>query len=580
MKEMINFDMPKNQSSIIKVIGVGGGGSNAVNHMFRQGIKGVDFIICNTDAQAMESSPVPSKIQLGERGLGAGSMPAVGREAALQKADQIREILEKNTQMVFITAGMGGGTGTGAAPVIAQVARELGILTVGIVTIPFAFEGKKRRNQADEGILELKKYVDTLVIICNDKLRELCGDLKLSAAFDKADDVLTTAARGIAEIITVTGYINVDFEDVKTVMRDSGKAIMGCAQAEGENRALEAVKAALSSPLLNDNDIEGASNVLLYITSGAEEISMDEVTEITDYIQQEAKSQAEIIWGNGYDDSLGKNISITLIATGFEAQKGENPDVRVRHILNNEPKEEIPQSQAPAVDDQLTNARTFELIRKPLMEEEEKVEEEALVEEEATSSLEEEPAAEEPGEMEHAMEPAQMESFVMEEQHEINTANEDDRTFVFEFSQPEMEHEEEKEEMTASYQPVVSKINREESTDRSASRPDEIKPFEVYIKKPGGESFRDTEKVFTRPSVDLKSQERIERLRNLSMKMHSESAIEELENEPAYVRRNVELKNFTPSGEAQVSKYSLYEDPETRNTEIRSGNSYLHDNVD
>lgn len=265
MNEMIKFDMPKNQSSIIKVIGVGGGGSNAVNHMFRQGIKGVDFIICNTDAQAMESSPVPVKVQLGEKGLGAGSVPSVGREAAHNKKDEIREILEKNTQMLFITAGMGGGTGTGAAPVIAQVARELGILTVGIVTIPFSFEGKKRRTQADEGILELKKYVDTLVIICNDKLRELCGDLKLSAAFDKADDVLTTAARGIAEIITVTGYINVDFEDVKTVMKESGKAIMGYAQAEGDNRALDAVKGALSSPLLNDNDIEGASNVLLYI---------------------------------------------------------------------------------------------------------------------------------------------------------------------------------------------------------------------------------------------------------------------------------------------------------------------------
>ncbi len=222
---------------------------------------------------------------------------------------------------MFITAGMGGGTGTGAAPVIASIARELGILTVGIVTIPFTFEGKKRKFQADEGIQELKKYVDTLLIICNDKLRESYGDLKLSEAFDKADDVLTTAARGIAEIITVTGYINVDFEDVRTVMSNSGKAIMGSAMAEGENRAIEAVKAALSSPLLNDNEIEGASDVLLYITSGLEEISMDEVTEITDYIQREAKSQAEIIWGNGYDETLGNKISITLIATGFDAEK-------------------------------------------------------------------------------------------------------------------------------------------------------------------------------------------------------------------------------------------------------------------
>lgn len=576
MNEMIKFDMPKNQSSIIKVIGVGGGGSNAVNHMFRQGIKGVDFIICNTDAQAMESSPVPVKVQLGEKGLGAGSVPSVGREAAHNKKDEIREILEKNTQMLFITAGMGGGTGTGAAPVIAQVARELGILTVGIVTIPFSFEGKKRRTQADEGILELKKYVDTLVIICNDKLRELCGDLKLSAAFDKADDVLTTAARGIAEIITVTGYINVDFEDVKTVMKESGKAIMGYAQAEGDNRALDAVKGALSSPLLNDNDIEGASNVLLYITSGEEEISMDEVTEITDYIQQEAKAQAEIIWGNGYDEKLGKNISITLIATGFESQKkDEAQDNRVIYTLGDLPKKDEPQPAGLAVDEHLTEIRTFELIRKPMMEEEAEKEKEEIAAEV--------PEENNPGNNDHmepAMAPIEAESLVMEEKHDM-PADEPDRTFVFEFSQAEEEHPEENEEVKTGYQQVVSRINREEHTDQeNARRQDEIRPFEVYIKKPGGESFRDTEKVFTRPSVDLKSQERIERLRNLSLKLHQESVIEELENEPAYIRRNVELKNFTPSGEAQISKYSLYEDPDTKHTEIRSGNSFLHDNVD
>lgn len=575
MKEMIQFDMPKNQSSIIKVIGVGGGGSNAVNHMFRQGIKGVDFIICNTDAQAMESSPVPSKIQLGEKGLGAGSVPAVGREAALNRIEQIREILEKNTQMLFITAGMGGGTGTGAAPVIAQVARELGILTVGIVTIPFAFEGKKRRTQADEGLLELKKYVDTLVIICNDKLRELCGDLKLSAAFDKADDVLTTAAKGIAEIITVTGYINVDFEDVKTVMKESGKAIMGYAQAEGENRALDAVKGALSSPLLNDNDIEGASNVLLYITSGEEEISMDEVTEITDYIQQEAKSQAEIIWGNGYDDKLGKSISITLIATGFEPQKkGDAQDNRVVHTLGNQTVAATPMPETQAIDDSLMNARTFELLRKPAMEE---TAENEAVEEESFSEPE---TAEATGE-ESEMETVSVEAPVMEEKQEMNIPEPEDRTFVFEFQQPEEISREEQEVVKPEYQPIVNRIGRDDQQERPVSgKQEEIRPFEVYVKKPGGETFRDTEKVFTRPSVDLRSQERIERLRNLSLKMHQESVIEELENEPAYVRRNVELKNFTSSGEAHVSKYSLYEDPETRNTEIRSGNSYLHDNVD
>ena len=261
MPDMLKFDLPKNQSNIIKVIGVGGGGSNAVTHMYNQGIKGVDFIICNTDAQAMESSPVPVKIQLGTNltsGLGAGAVPSIGRNSALEDADNIREILQKETKMLFITAGLGGGTGTGAAPVIAEISKELGILTVGIVTLPFAFEGRKRKLYADEGIKHLKEHVDALLIISNDKLRELYGNLRLSEAFSQADNVLTTAARGIAEIITVTGYINVDFEDVKTVMKDSGVAIMGTGVASGENRALQAVEEAISSPLLNNNDIEVA----------------------------------------------------------------------------------------------------------------------------------------------------------------------------------------------------------------------------------------------------------------------------------------------------------------------------------
>lgn len=572
MKEMIKFDMPKNQSSIIKVIGVGGGGSNAVNHMFRQGIKGVDFIICNTDAQAMESSPVPTKIQLGERGLGAGSIPAVGKEAANQKMAQIREILEKNTQMVFITAGMGGGTGTGAAPVIASIAKDLGILTVGIVTIPFTFEGRKRKLQADEGINELRKYVDTLLIICNDKLRELCGDLKLSEAFNKADDILTTAAKGIAEIITVTGYINVDFEDVRTVMSNSGKAIMGCAQAEGENRAIDAVKAALSSPLLNDNDIEGASNVLLYISSGQEEISMDEVTEITDYIQQEAKSQAEIIWGNGYDDSLGKNISITLIATGFDAQQKAAEEKIIRHNLEDANKGSVEKPvfftpDLPAIEHPVTMIRNTE---------QETVVQEFSVQNDLAESAEEE-VSEEMIMVDEAVE----EEKPLPAEESINYDwKEDDRNFIFEFPQPEEAVAVEKEEISAEYQATVSKINGDQYPGNDLNKSEEIKPFEVYIKKPGGDTLHETEKAFTRPSVDLKSQERIERLRNLSMKLKSESAIEELENEPAYVRRNVELKNMTPSSEAHVSKYSLYEDTETKNLEIRSGNSYLHDNVD
>src|SRR5690554_5195359 len=316
----MEFDLPKDQSSIIKVIGVGGGGSNAVNHMYKQGITGVDFMICNTDQQALDLSPVPNKIQLGAtltEGRGAGSNPEVGKNAAIENVDELKDILEKNTQMVFITAGMGGGTGTGAAPIIAQTSREMGILTVGIVTIPFTFEGRRRKLQADEGLAQLRDNVDTLLIICNDKLREMHGNLKISEAFSKADDILTVAAKGIAEIITVAGYINVDFEDVKTVMKDGGTAIMGSAAAEGESRATKAVSQALASPLLNDNDITGANYILLNITSGDEEVSMDEIDEITEYIQAEAGNTADIIWGNGVDESLGNKISVTIIATGF-----------------------------------------------------------------------------------------------------------------------------------------------------------------------------------------------------------------------------------------------------------------------
>lgn len=318
----IKFEMPKSKSSIIKVFGIGGGGSNAVNHMYNQGITGVDFVICNTDSQALDNSPIPNKIQLGAsltEGRGAGSIPEVGKNAALENIEDIKAMLQNNTKMVFITAGMGGGTGTGAAPVIAKTARDMGILTVGIVTIPFSFEGRKRKLQADAGIEEMRQYVDSLLLINNDKVRELYGNLRLGEAFSMADNILTIAAKGIAEIITVTGYINVDFEDVKTVMKESGVAIMGSGSAEGENRSIKAVQEALSSPLLNDSHIQGARNILLYISSGDEEIRMDEVTEITDYIQEEAGMTADIIWGNGTDPSLGNCINVTVIATGFES---------------------------------------------------------------------------------------------------------------------------------------------------------------------------------------------------------------------------------------------------------------------
>ncbi len=321
MSEMImNFDLPSKKSSIIKVIGVGGGGSNAVNHMYRQGITDVDFVICNTDLQALEGSPVPVKIQLGptiSEGRGAGNRPDRGRQAAIESLDQITEVLSHNTKMVFITAGMGGGTGTGAAPIIAQEAQQLGILTVGIVTIPFLFEGKKRLTQAVDGIEELRKNVDALLVINNEKFREIYGDLEMAEAFSKADDILTIAAKGIAEIITIPGLVNVDFEDVYTVMNKSGVALMGSAAASGENRAIEAIKEALTSPLLNNNDIHGATNILLNITSGKMGIKIDEMTQITDYLQDAAGQSADVIWGANIDKSLDDQIYVTVIATGF-----------------------------------------------------------------------------------------------------------------------------------------------------------------------------------------------------------------------------------------------------------------------
>lgn len=319
-EELITFDLPTESKSIIKVIGVGGGGGNAINHMYKQGIKDVDFVVCNTDAQALENSPVNIKIQLGSsltEGRGAGNKPEIGREAAIENIKDVENVLSDGTKMVFITAGMGGGTGTGAAPIIAKAAKEMGLLTVAIVTIPFRNEGKRRIEQAVEGIDNLEKHVDSLLVINNEKIREIYGDLKLSEAFSRADDVLATAAKGIAEIITVTGYINVDFADVETVMTNSGVAIMGSAMAAGEDRAITAVQKALSSPLLNSYDISGARNILLNVTSGTDEITMDEIGQITDFIQAAAGEDADLIWGNGTDEKLGENLNVTVIATGF-----------------------------------------------------------------------------------------------------------------------------------------------------------------------------------------------------------------------------------------------------------------------
>ena len=317
---LLDLRIPEQDESIIKVIGVGGGGSNAVNHMCRQGIRGVEFVVCNTDIQALRISPVKNRIQIGKElteGRGAGSLPERGKQSAIERLDYIKTILERNTKMVFITAGMGGGTGTGAAPVIAKQARELGILTIGIVTIPFSFEGRRRVEQAMEGVDELSEYVDALLIICNEKLRDMYGNLKLSKAFEMADNVLTIAAKSIAEIITLKGFVNVDFADVEVVMRNSGVALMGAGESAGENRAMEAVQMALESPLLNSNDIRGASNILLNMLYGSKEITMDEITLITDYVKELVGRDVDVIWGAGKDESLNEELHVAVIATGF-----------------------------------------------------------------------------------------------------------------------------------------------------------------------------------------------------------------------------------------------------------------------
>ncbi len=478
--ELMPFDFPQNQSSIIKVIGVGGGGSNAVNHMYKQGIKDVNFVVCNTDAQALINSPVPVKIQLGEsltEGRGAGNKPDKGRESAIENIDEIVAVLSSNTKMVFITAGMGGGTGTGAAPVIAKAAKEMGILTVAIVTIPFRFEGKKRLQQAVDGIKNLEENVDSLLVINNEKLREIYGDLKLSEAFSNADGVLTTAAKGIAEIITVHGYINVDFADVQTVMTDSGVSIMGSGTAEGEGRAIRAIEEALTSPLLNNNDIQGASNVLLNITSGAEEISMDEVGEITDYVQEHVGDDSLIIWGTGVDEILKDKISVTIVATGFETNI-------IPELFIGKKKESVMLESESHGKNQKKKFSLSDIIltdTKKLQKNEEKTKE----------------------------------------------------TFVLD---------------------------------------DDLNEFEV-VKS-------DEKKTDTKKNDKFTYKKKYKQTRYPHRKTGYQNNIEDMENVPAYKRKNVKLKdNDELNQDKKFSKYSLGED-NRKSPKIRKDNSYLHDNVD
>lgn len=564
---MIRFDLPKDETSIIKVIGVGGGGCNAVNHMFNEGIQGVDFIICNTDAQSLNLSPIPVKIQLGAsltEGRGAGSLPSVGRNAALENIEDIRKQLGRNTKMLFITAGMGGGTGTGAAPVIASVARELNILTVAIVTIPFNFEGSKRRKQAEEGIKELREHVDSLLVICNDKLRELCGDLPLSKAFHKADNILTTAAKGIAEIITVPGYINVDFEDVKTVMKESGVAIMGSGTAEGEDRALLAVEEALTSPLLNDNNIDGSNNILLYISSGSKEVTMDEVTIITDYIQAKAGKNAEIIWGNGSDPNLGDKISITLVATGFETNDSEKrahktePNTILVGVLGQ------PVSPAPVSPETQTyvapqsRQAVEEIIPPAKISVPEPEPEQAFIDEIPAASEEEifpEPqmTIEEPAQTEEQPERIVFDLYADTQETVDN--------IVF----PEEELEEEPLE-EISFIPEVSAEIR---------NPEPVQPKEE-IKAP---SFQENNNFQAgRLNMERTTSDRINKLRELSLRLKTPDGIDQLEREPAYLRGQIDLAEPKHSSESEVSGFIV--SSTNGGIELKQNNSFLHDQPD
>jgi cell division protein FtsZ len=658
----ISFDLPKNQSNVIKVIGVGGGGSNAINHMFKQGIKGVDFIVCNTDSQALQNSPVPNKIQLGvslTEGLGAGANPDVGQQSAIESIADIEKMLDSNTKMVFITAGMGGGTGTGAAPVIAQLAKERDILTVGIVTIPFQFEGKVRQDQAIAGVERLRKQVDSLIVINNNKLREVYGNLGFKAGFSKADEVLATASRGIAEVITHHYTQNIDLKDAKTVLANSGTAIMGSATANGENRAKDAIIAALDSPLLNDNKISGAKNVLLLIVSGTSEITIDEIGEINDHIQTEAGFNANIIMGVGEDETLEDAVAVTIIATGFnvEQQSGivNHEPKKIIHSLEDEQKLVQDLTQKPVENlatsfEEVKEVKTenssdkivFELIDDESIVNEKIVEIEtpvvAKIEENELIAMNEfirnldvtfeivspinnlefeiqKPAVNDTSDSELVKQIKVVDS--------IDISKEEQITFSFDMplSKPEIVAETKEEskflfDLTddvldikvneqVEFVPVtelnkdgVIKYSLEEYMEMENDLIDS-KPAAKIVQEPIDSELDIKVKAVTETSkpafssnyedvtpVDMtieeilkfRADERRQKLKEFNYKFHnSASRLEELEKQPAYLRSGVELNDQTAQN--NNSRMSLGTDSND-DIQLRSNNSFLHDNVD
>jgi cell division protein FtsZ len=634
----ISFDLPKNQSNVIKVIGVGGGGSNAINHMFKQGIKGVDFVVCNTDSQALQNSPVPNKIQLGvnlTEGLGAGANPEVGQQSAIESMEDIDKLLDSNTKMIFITAGMGGGTGTGAAPVIAQMAKDKDILTVGIVTIPFQFEGKMRCEQALAGVERLRKQVDSLIVINNNKLREVYGNLGFKAGFSKADEVLATASRGIAEVITHHYTQNIDLKDAKTVLSNSGTAIMGSAKAEGENRAKDAIISALDSPLLNDNKITGAKNVLLLIVSGTSEITIDEIGEINDHIQVEAGHNANIIMGVGEDESLGDSIAVTIIATGFnvEQQKGivNAEPKKIIHSLDENQSNTIDLSKNAAATPLDTNFTTdkpsasteekiiFELIdelevvqpklisdliltseeirniavsyeivnatfESQLMETTAEVREimvkepEFVIVEKQQVALSFELPASTKKEIENTIlfdleptKPAATNDIVVNEPTHLIPLTEIGKEGVVKFSLEDyMEIENEllnsKPQINEVKEPENEEMNitlkTSDKTSEFSASYDEINPLEMSIDD----------------SLKMRADDRRKKLKAFNYKFHSNSSrLDEMEKEPAFKRQGIDLSSDSPIN--NQSRMSLGTDS-NNDAQLRSNNSFLHDNVD
>ncbi len=579
-----SFDLPKNKSNVMKVMGVGGGGSNAVNHMFQQGISGVDFVVCNTDSQALDKSPVPNKIQLGvniTEGLGAGANPEIGKLAALETHEEIRDLLETQTKMLFITAGMGGGTGTGAAPIIADFAKELGILTVGIVTIPFDFEGKTRQHQAQKGLKKLKKTVDSLIIINNNKLRQVYGNLGFKEGFSKADEVLATAAKGIAQVITHHYTQNIDLKDAKTVLSNSGTAIMGSATSSGSNRANDAIIKALDSPLLNDNKIDGSKNVLLLIVSGTDEITIDEIGEINEYVQKETGNSANIIMGVGEDQELGNNISVTVIATGFaedqqndlvnsetkkviytldENQTVEKELIKEDDIINEEV-EEISYNSKDNIskDNQIKIDSQINEILRDIEVEYEQVDYE-MIDKELINEIE---------------------VFDIEEVKSENILN--NHSKEGEIADGLFSNKLDFESVSENVEFIKLDLDEDENIDEKSSKTNDITTNEeesIEEQDSTIDIINENDHVFENPiQVDPLDENR---LRRENLKKYNyvfkdgNSSVEDLEKEPAYKRMGVQI-NSNINNEAVESKTVLNENNEI---EFPEPNSYLHDNVD